>query len=446
MVRCASPWGLAVVGLCFWTPLLAQEVRRAGNKFEVVVHGGDLPPDLVTELADAALAAVESAQPVHQAWQIVPAKKVVVHLYRDRKDYGKSERSLPSRAEHHFRANRAGEAHVKILPEAPEAMLRAIRLPPATEDALVVASTMAAVMQRYPVAVEEPWLAGVVGWGVLEQLRNPDDRPGVDPAGDARRWFHSKPPDDATTLGQWLASSDPKDANQATFSVESQCLVAQLGRATGSGWVKKMLSVKRKTGQLTPWRELAVEALLGDPKKREDKWRKLVTGLAPQWCVPKGDAGLRAGRFLLMGCGDGTNLKARKPIPDQPYVLRGRCQIDGTTGPTEMPAQIDFAEVRGDQDQYESSLVVGFQIGTVRVLDAQRDTSETLAREQVDIKPGVPFEYAIEVGQTLRVKVDGVTCIDLPTCRQRAGNWLVSGYFVPVWFDSPRVELLDGAK
>lgn len=446
MVRSASLWGVALLGLGVAGPLFAQEVRRAGDKFEVVVHGGDLPADLVAELADAALAAVESTQPVLQSWQIVPAKKVVVHLYRDRKDYGNSERSLPTYAELHFRANRAGEAHVKLLPEAPEALLRAIRLPPATEDALVVATTMAAVMQRFPVAVEEPWLAGVVGWGALEQLRNPDNRPGVDPAVDARRWFHSKPPDDAKTLGQWLASAAPRDENQASFSVESQCLVAQLGRATGSGWVKKMLGVKRKSGQLTPWRELAVEALLGDPKKREDKWRKLVDGLAPQWCVPKGDVGLRAGRFLLLGCGDGTNLKARQPTPDRPYVLRGRCQIDGTTAPTELPAQIDFAEVRGDQGQYESSLVVAFQIGTVHVLDAQGDTSTTLARRKVEIAPGVPFEYAIEVGQTLRVKIDGVLCVDLPDCRRRAGNWLVSGYFVPVWFDSPRVEMVVDPK
>lgn len=435
-----------MVCLGLGVPLFAQEVRRVGSKFEVVVHGGDLPADLVGVLADDAMTAVESAQPVLQSWQILPAKRVVVHVYRNWKDYGDSARSLSNSSERYFRANRAGEAHVKLFPEASEALLRAVRLPPATEDALVVAATMAAVMQRFPVAVDEPWLAGVVGWGALEQLRNPDDRPGVDPDVDNRRWFHSKPPDDATTLDQWLASAAPSGENQARFSVEAQCLVAELGRATGNGWAKKLLGVKRKAGQTTAWRELAVEALLGDPKKREAKWRAAVRGLAPQWDVPKGDVGLRGGRHLLLGVEGGTNLNARQPAPDQPYVLRGRCQIDGTAGPLDTLAQVDFAEMRDEQGNYASSLVVAFQIGVVHVLDVQGTEATSLANKQVEIANGVPFEYAIEVGQTLRVKVDGAVAIDLPTCRRREGYWAVSAFHVPVWYDAPRLELVSGAK
>jgi len=117
--------------------LPAQEVRKASEFFEVVVHGGD------EQMAEQALAAVEPVWPlVCEMFSVQdrkPAKPLQVHLYRTTQDYLDADRQLTGGK---FQANEAmshwqsKSAHVALQPPVSDTFLKARGLPHQTQTML----------------------------------------------------------------------------------------------------------------------------------------------------------------------------------------------------------------------------------------------------------------------------------------------------------------------
>lgn len=420
------------------TPFVsAQDVRRSGSKFELVLHPGDLPADLAGRLADEALAAVEAVLPVLSSWQVAPTKKVTVHLYGAEPAFRKIEGSAAYQRP--YFVDGAGVAHVPLRPQATEQALQRIGLPTLAQDMLVVAAGAAAAQQRFPLAAEEPWLAGVVGFGTLEQLRNSDNSFGFDPGFDTRRSIHADPRN-KWTLAQWTATEAPLNQGIYDASLGAQCLIAQLGRASGKGWVKKLLGPKQGKNPVKA-RELAFAALLGEQKQREQKWSQLLAQLEPDFRVRYGSVGRTQGRLLLVGASQMTWLR---PSPEAPYVLRGRCELGGGRH-GELQGGVWFA--RADTANGEERLFVVFlSVGRVCLSKLQGDGIHPVRDAEAEIAIGVPFEYSIHVDATLRVSIDGKRVLEVPGLTQLAGSWGVGSEGAPVWFESPRLEVAAAAK
>jgi hypothetical protein len=440
-------WRGSLVGWLVFAALPAQDgVVRAGPTFEVVVHPGKEPEALVAKVADEALSVVESAAPVLAKWQLKASKPVTVHLHLGESSFRETEAGhSPHRFQvESFVSKLDGVAHTLLWPHRKAEVLEQVGLAGATADHLVVSAVQSLVMQQFPTAKQDPWLAEIVAWGLLEVLRNPTGRFGADPGFDSRRSRRFRLPRQASQLEDWPYAKDPSTRDALDQRIEGCCMIAQLGAAAGGTWAKRLLTAapkgKKPHDQLAR-RLAALAAGLGaDEKKRGEKWSALLGSLKPAYQISSGDVAKVGERLLLVG-GDEipTVLTGIQPLPAGDYAIRGRFEVGGT--PVESRIQLDW-----DQETL-LGVFFGADVAFLSRWDAAAARWHDLLKKPAVIRVGVPVELSVEVrGRELVVLVDGVECLRHETgSRTMHHEWSVAIHETVLWAENLRVEALGEA-
>src|SRR5262245_37031178 len=168
------------------------DVTRTGKTFAVTVHPGKLPEAAAVQLADAALAAAERVRPALDKYSLCPAKTPVIHVHADERPFRALAVDTTKLAFHveGFVQLAEGCAHVLLWPSLDARDYGLVGLPPGTEHQVMLQAVQFAVFQRYAWVKVDPWRAGVIAHGIVDEILNPDAATGVDPMFDDRRsWY-----------------------------------------------------------------------------------------------------------------------------------------------------------------------------------------------------------------------------------------------------------------
>jgi hypothetical protein len=441
---------LAMLAVCA-APLPAQEgapVVRTGAHFAVHVHPGALAAPLVARLADSSLAAAESCWPLLEKLLGVKAgKPLPVHLYVEETPYRNLAKAAGISAFRDAFADTGKlEAHALVWPRLSAQALEIVGLPETTAHEVVRCAAALVAAQSSPAAVADPWLGEVFAWGLLEELVNPQDQWGVDPAYDTRR----QPLIRKLELGELLQISGTilnfqvAATRDAAEEVDGhQCLLARALRATGKDWAKKLLAKPpKKAGSRAEVRQAAIDRAFGtDQVKIDSQFIKLHQHSKPQWRITAPMAARRDGKLWCAGTQElSAQIQAvQRPPANGDYAVRGTFEL--------RPCRDDAARIQLDWDG-KSMVGFFFGVGKWRVETWQLGGEwQQVATGPAPIRAGAPFDAAVEVvGKEARLFVGGQQVGTWDTgARTMRGIWSFGVSDCVVLVDKLRLEPL-GAK
>ncbi|HEX5052659.1 MAG TPA: hypothetical protein VFZ65_12860 [Planctomycetota bacterium] len=440
---------LATLAVAFAGAAAAQEpLVRTGEHFVVHFHTSKLPGALAARLADDALAAAESTWPaIDKLLGLRSLTPPVLHVYAEPEQFRALEQQhraglLPVES---FALLGSAEAHLLLWPQLSQKALEITGLPDTTRQAIMSRSAQLAAAAHSNAAIEDPWLAEVFGYAVLEGLVNPKQEFGIEPAYDTRRMllhydFEQRNPRELH--GTILDFDEPKTPRESEAQEENKCIMAQMMAASGGTWAKKLLgSTAKKGSPRVVTRVDAVEKVLGTKWLRtESLFAKLCQKVKPVWRESAPMAALRGDRLLVVGDPDrAAQFHALLPPPDGAYAIRGRFEVK-PCGEDSFRLQIDWDE--------KSMIGCWFGVGRVRVERWNIGGDwEQLAEGKAPILAGVPFEGAVEVGDTVRVLVDGHEyCAWERGDRKMHGLWSFGVNDCVTFVEKLRIEPLHAAK
>ena len=426
------------------------DVTRTGKTFAVTVHPGKLPAAAAVQIADAALAAAERVRPALDKFSLCPAKTPVIHVHADERNFRALAADVTKLAFHveGFVQLAEGCAHVLLWPSLDASDYALVGLPPGTEHQVMLQAVQFAVFQRYAWVKVDPWRAGVIAHGIVDEILNPDAATGVDPMFDDRRSWHAeqfakgKAPKLREEL-EWTAALESRGAFDAT--TEAMGLIAQTLAAAGSGWARKLLVVPdEKLPGMAAQRAGAVESILGkDWKRNEDRFTKVLSSLRPRWWVSAPIVTRRGGRLLLVGPASpqkGATLAALEPPPAGGYAIRATCEL--------VPGRATDLRVQLDWDQ-KSLLACFVEPDEVWVSqwEAGSKTWKKLGSRKSPVVAGRPFALSVEVDAKVRVVIDDTQVLEVDYGkRTMRGEWSVEKERGPVWVTDLRCEPLAPPK
>ncbi|HEU4420301.1 MAG TPA: hypothetical protein VFT55_15295 [Planctomycetota bacterium] len=440
----------AAASLLAVAPAQAQAtLDRSGAHFAVHFHPGALPQALAARLADESLAAAESAWAKTAEWlSLREQKPPAIHVYAEVAAYRAVEKqhgggAVPIESMARLEAQ---EAHVLLWPQLSNEALAIVGLPSSTSQAILQRAAQLSVAQFAPTAVKDPWLAEVVGYGVLESIVNPGHKFGLEPAYDTRRSFYfqlledRQPPQLKSMVLDFEVPATRRDHDDEE---ERKCTMAQMMAATGPGWAKKLLAkTKRKVTARVDTRFAAIESVLGtDWVKIESLFSKLGQNVKPVWKENLPMTALRGTRLLMAGNDNHTASFHAVQLPKKgsDYTVRATFELH--------PCGDDSCRLQLDWDE-KSMIGVFFGPGKFQVKRwATGGDWQMLKEGKAPIVAKQPFEAAVEVGKTqLRVLVGGAEVGTWP-CGERGmhGRWLMAVNDCVVWIENLRIEY-PGAK
>ena len=426
-----------------------SDVTRMGNTFVVRLHPGDIPLAVAGRLADEALAAVERVRPALDQLILCPAKKPVIHVHADEGRFralAAATTKLPFPVEG-FVQVAEGCAHVLLWPCLEAGDYALVGLPPDTEYQLMLQAVQFAVFHRHAWVKGDPWRAGVVAHGIVDQMLNPDAATGVDPMFDNRRyWYAALAKLRAPKLRDVLDLTDaPADRHGFDTRTQAMGLVAQTLAAAGSGAIGKLLLLPDETlPSIAARRVAAVESILGNDWQRiEERFTKVLSSLQPRWEVPSPAVAWRAGRLLFFGPAgteSGATLTAIEPPPSGDYAIRATCElVPGRTKDLRVQLDWDEASVLACFVQDDEFWVARWENGGM--------TWQKLLIVKSPVVAGRPFALSIEVGAKLRVVVDDEQLFEFDYGqRTMRGRWSIAKNLGPVWLTDLRCEPLAPPK
>lgn len=421
----------------------AEPLQRAGEHFAVRLHPGALSAPLAGQLADASLAAAESAWPT--IGKLLGAKNPtppVLHVYADEPAYRALEREHAPGFERPSFARLAEQAaHVLLWPGLSAQALAIVGLPDSTRQQLIGCAAQLVAAQHARIAVEEPWLAEVFAYAVRESIVHPKRAFGREPDFDSRRLLlhHDLAQGKLRELrGSYMDFSTPTTKQQFDAQEESKCLMAQMMADSGKGWAKKLLpsSCKDEGKPRAIVRTNAVERVLGTNwTKIESHFSELCMKVAPVWRAAGPMAAATDGGMLVVGTQDTpASFSALAPPPGDRYAILAKCKL--------APCASDSFRIQLDWNE-ASMIGCFFGVGAVSVERWEVGTSSwtPLAKGKAPIVAGQPFELAVEVGPTVRLSVDGHEYAQWDRGdRTMQGLWSVGVNDCVVWIDGLRIE------
>lgn len=418
-------------------------VTRTGPHFVVNLHPGTLPVSVGDAIADGSLAAAESAWPaLERLLGAKPGKPVVIDVHADEASF----RALAKTAgvslfRDAFVDTTALQAHVLIWPKLSPQALQLVGLPEPTKYEVLRCAAMLVAAQSSPTAIADPWLAGLVAWGMLEEMTNPTHAFGVDPAYDTRRQplVRKLEARESLALRSTILDFDVAATREAAEEDDAhQCLLARTMAAANKDWAKKLFAKAPKKGETkAETRMSAVERALGNNWVKTDSlFTKLHQSADPLWQLTAPMAALRDGRWLCCGAPDRSmQFQAVKLPPAGDYAVRGRFEIH--------PCGDEAFRIQLDWNQ-KSMIGFFFALGKWRIekWEVGGDWQE-LAKGVAPIHRGAAFEAAVEVRKDVRMLVNGqqVATWD-PGERTMRGRWSVGVNDCVVWMEKLRIEAL----
>ena len=425
------------------------DVTRIGRTFAVTLHPGNLPQAVAGRLADEALVAAERVRPALDKLTLCPAKKPVIHVYADERPFRELAAETTKLAFHveGFVQMAAGCAHVLLWPCLEAGDYSLVGLPPDTEYQVMLQAVQFAVFKRHAWVKGDPWLAGVVAQGIVDEVLNPDAATGVDPMFDNRRcWYAALAKGKAPKLRDELDRTDaPADRGSFDARTRAMGLVAQTLSSAGSGVIGKLLLMPDETlPSIAAQRAAAVESILGkDWNRIEERFTRVLSSLRPQWEVSSPAVAWRAGRLLFFGPAStesGATLTAIEPPPSGAYAIRATCElVPGRTKDLRVQLDWDEASVLACFLQDDEFWVARWQNGGT--------TWEKLLGVKSPVVAGRPFALSIEVDAKLRVVVDGKQVLEFDYGqRTMRGRWSIAKNLGPVWLTDLRCEPLAPTK
>jgi hypothetical protein len=421
------------------------DVTRIGKTFTVTLHPGNLPQAVAARLADEALAAAERVRPALDQLTLCPAKKPVIHVYADESPFRElaAETTKLAFEVEGFVQMDAGCAHVLLWPCLEAGDYSLVGLPPDTEYQVMLQAVQFAVFKRHAWVRDDPWRAGVVAHGIVDEVLNPQAASGVDSMFDDRRyWYAALAKRNAPKLRDELDLTDaPADRSSFDARTQAMGLVAQTLAVAGSGTIGKLLLMPDETLPSIPaQRAAAVESILGkDWKGIEERFTKVLSSPHPQWEVSSPSVAYRAGRLLLIGPAgteNGATLTAIEPPPPGPYAIRATCElVPGRTKDLRVQLDWDEASVLACFLQDDEFWVARWENGGT--------TWQKILVVKSPVVAGRPFALSIEVDTKLRVVVDDKQVFEFDYGeRTMHGRWSIAKNLGPVWLTDLRCEPL----
>jgi hypothetical protein len=393
------------------TPAVAEPLERQGKAFHLVFHAADLPPDVATSLADAAIAQLEAFYPALKA--LVggsSGKPRPIHLYRDEAAYRAAEvAAQPFRCQVESFVDKANVGHVLLGPKIAASHFVHVGLPHVARDRLLRTAAEQVVAPLVPSSPMRDWVQHVVVVGAVEAFVNPDHECGRDGAYDERRvslpWWHEQGFEE--TFDQLVAHST-LIANRAGWEsvMTTSALTAQtLFADNKKGWAKKLLGKHTlptgKSGELA-LRHVALESgdrhLAKARRRLAEVWQSSPTLLSRE-----GIWHPSAKRSLLLGV-HGLSAVVWTPVtflPKGDYAWNGTMEL--------VFGDDSYARImlgRSEQDTLAVSVHEGKTL--VSLWDKVQRKYSQKAHGKANIVEGTSFQFRVEVTATeLRVLIDG---------------------------------------
>jgi hypothetical protein len=409
---------------------VAQTPKDPGKSahFELRLQSSGLAADLPQRLVAAGLAGLESAWPVMQ--KLLPpaaAASRVLHVHVARETFrAAAGRMVPEPVQVEVAVAADGsEAHVLLWPPWSPTMLREFGLPRTTIDNLV----LAAVQQLVRVHLgdqADPWLAGVVAFGVLETWRNGKRLYGVDAEYDSRRyWSHTMGGDRVDSLEAMVHDGgEVKDRLNWDVRAANRALVAEQLGLVDPLWVKKLLAKwrTRRGGAIDgeARADLVVAMLGGSWDKAQARYAATSQAMRPFWQVSAGDLWREGDTWILVGSPEPhANAYGQQPVPAGDYVIRGAIEVGRPRGDGPFRIQLGWDGA--------SMLGVFFEPPGVSVSEWRAADSEWHELRTVPggLVAGQLTDFRVEVAPpSLRLKLDGRAVLELPLGqRSMRGTW-----------------------
>ncbi|MEO6593617.1 MAG: hypothetical protein ABIP94_02565 [Planctomycetota bacterium] len=441
---------VAAAVLAFGIAAGAQEpLVRTGPHFAVHFHAGALPGPLAARLVDDALAVAEGTWlSLEKLLGLRTLEPSALHVYAEEPEFRALEKQhrptgLPRES---LVLLEPRQAHVLLWPRLSLQAYQIVGVPEPLRQAIVSDCAQLAAAQHSSAAIEDPWLAEVFAYAVLEGMINPKHEFGLEPAYDTRRLviYHDYEQRRPRELrGTILDFSVATTKQEVELQEEKKCLMAQMMAATGGSWAKKLLgSTPKKDTPRAVLRNDSVDSVLGSKWPRiESQFTKMCQKIKPVWRESSPMAALRDGRLLVVGDPDhAAQFHALKPPPAGGYAIRGTFEVK--------PCGEDSFRLQVDWDE-QSMIGCFFGVGRVRVerWNIGDGKWDKLAEGKAPITAGVPFEGAVEVGATVRVLVGGNEyCNWEPGDRKMHGLWSFGTNDCVVLVEKLRIEPLVAGK
>ncbi len=437
---------IALFAIAFALPAKAQaDVVRTGKSFALTLHPGKLDEALAARLADEALAALEALRPTLDKLGVKPPMNGAVHLHAGEATYRPLEKGATTYsflAEDFTRAD-GSEAHVLLWPELSAEVLGTLGLPPWTAQSLQRCGVEMAALQAADHVQQDPFLAQVVAFGVLDAANNPAGKYGVDPSFDDRRSayadHHRK--GNASLFDSIVRDLTPTvKRDQLAMRHEKATLTAQLCATTGASWARRLLAKQQKPLAVLPTRQALFTSILGkDDAKTEHRFSSLLATLKPVWKWTNPGIGARGGKIVLAAGKDSIEFRAFAPPPTGPFAVRGKARLQATP-----KGSLRIALGEAEQLQWNASLESdGVSLHVWDKAKSKWQQVKYVERPLGDRE----FELSVEFDGNVRVLVDGALVVEAPRDGRDVHGVLVVGFTEAlVFLDGLRCEPLGVAK
>lgn len=439
---------LRLAAACFAAPVASQTpaaLTPASKYFVIELVRGKVADDYAMLLTNDAIAAADAAgTATEKLLQAKFAAKPKIVVYADEAAFRAVEKSAanePCLVEA-FCAPDGSVAHVLLRPMLGPKLRMVIGLPEPTRQSLMQCAARLLAASQSPTAVADPWLAEIVGFGVLENLTNPGGACGVEPHFDSRRVWHA-----LTTRGhanmelkpRLIDLALPKDRSDYEIRIERSAVVAQLLAREGAGWARKLLVKPPKDLGVAANRLRVFEAAMGkDWNKTEAKWASLRSSMQPKY-QPQNQVRSTPKGIELAGDETTAVLGSSTDMPGTACVIRGTAILTG-----------DDAALRVELDwDGESLLAVWLEKGECSFSEWHKKGSwqQRSAKTKAAIPVGVPFDFRVTVDSEVAVAIDGLAVASTPRgSRQMKGLWQLAANETIATVRDVRLEPLPAAK
>ncbi len=427
------------------------ELERPGQHFQVIFHPGDLPADLAGEFADEAKDVVDGFWPTlaKMVQEPKPTRKRSIHLYAREADFRRAEKaSSPYRCPVQVFTAADLTGHVLVWPTLPDAMLRVVRLPYDTRQALLRVAAEQVFSPVVPEGDREGWCRWILVMGAIEAATNPEHRAGRDTGHDDRRDVVVSRRTQNIDMSLDLCMSpglDYRESWQILWAETIGAVLAQNLAAAQRDWAKQ-LPLRLARSRQRDAKSRRQEAFLGVLGKGWDRanaaYESLCDTFDPMWEVSRPLVEVGPDRTLLAASGrESASLRAVQERRAGAYAIRGRAEL----GPgSKDPLVVSFG---WDGKTFVAAI---FGEGRAEIVVWRESEGRFHMAHGVDapIESGKPFDFRVEVtAQEVRSFVGG-----LPAC-----VWAHAGHSVQhmqivqiknrvVWIENLVIEDLPPAR
>lgn len=210
------------------------------------------------------------------------------------------------------------------------------------------------------------------------------------------------------------------------------------------GWRKKLLKrpPKRKKNQGNgDVRKVVLSRVLGkDWAKTEAAFARMVKASETKWLARFQVTGRIGDRIVLAGTNkDPAEIKFTGELPAGDFTVSARVTLE------EVSSRKAIRVLFTGSDSRIRGII--FHAGSIYISDWRNDKWHDVAKCKAAIETGKPFEFSIEMGSSIRVKVDGKQAIEhqADTTKYRTGLYFAINDSLG-WLENIRIEAVAPAN